>query len=488
MNYSKLKLNFSSVKSQLVHIDRHGKVLSSKHELLVLKKGSHILDFFPFLEFYLDDFLSTKESAELDCVNIELDNKILYFDFKLRYADNKYLIYFENDTKNYLELRAIQQDRNESVINSEHQQQAQKAKELFFQKVNHEIRNPLQSSLGLLNVLEDQFNFEGNEYWDVLKDNLNSLTTITNDILDLSKVEEGRMKLYNKRLNLQYFIHQVYKRNKLNTRQNGNRLILNKLPNQNPVILIDETRLHQVFYNIISNANKYTKNGKIYISIKDIKPQANNTLKLSFSIKDTGDGMPKEKAQDIFKEFVQIHDSTIPLGVGLGLSIVKQIVQLYDGKVWAESAIGIGTAIHFSIDVREATSLHQLEVKDNLPSLPLKGKDILLIEDDSMNALIFTKLLQILGGNIEIATNEDEIIDQLKSKDIDFVFTDYHLENNQTIIDIRNKLTHSPSDAKWILVSGDEFSSEFLEEHGFNDSLVKPISLIDVKKAISSFL
>lgn len=488
MNYSKLKINFSSVKSQLVHIDKYGKILSSKHELITLKKGNHILDFFPFLEFYLDDFLETKESADLDCVNIELDDDILYFDFKLRFADNKFLIYFENDTKNYLELQAIQQDRNESVINSEHQQQAQKAKELFFQKVNHEIRNPLQSSLGLLNVLENEYNFKGNEYWEVLKANLKSLKTITNDILDLSKVEEGRMKLYNKRLDLHYFIHQVYKRNKLNTRQNGNMLILNKLPKQNPNILIDETRLHQVFYNIISNANKYTKNGKIFINIQDIKPQSDNSLKLSFSIKDTGDGMPKEKAKDIFKEFVQIHDSTIPLGVGLGLSIVKQIVQLYKGKVWAESAIGIGTEIHFTLQVREAASLHQLEVKDNLPTQPLKGKDILLIEDDQMNALIFSKLLQILGGNIEIATNKDEIIHHLQSKDIDFVFTDYHLEDDLTILDIKNNLIQTPSDAKWILVSGDTFTPEFLNEHGFNDSLVKPISLIDVKKAISSLI
>lgn len=488
MNYSKLKLNFSSIKSQLVHIDKHGKILSSKHELIVLKKGTYIVDFFPFLEFYLDDFLETKEPAELDCVNINLDGKTLYFDFKLRFTDNKYLIYFENDTKNYLELQAIQQDRNESVINSEHQQQAQKSKELFFQKVNHEIRNPLQSSLGLLNVLEDQYNFKGNEYWDVLKANLHSLKTITNDILDLSKVEEGRMKLYNKRLDLHYFLHQVYKRNKLNTRQNGNKLVLNRLPNQNPVILIDETRLHQVFYNIISNANKYTKNGKIFITIQDIKPQANNALRLSFSIKDTGNGMPKEKAKDIFEDFVQIHDSTIPLGVGLGLSIVKQIVQLYNGKVWAESAVGIGTEIHFSIEVREAASLHQLEIKDNLPSQPLRGKDILLIEDDPMNALIFSKLLQILGGNIDIATNEEEIINALKSKDIDLVFTDYHLESNLTILDIKHKLTDVASDAKWILVSGDEFEQSFLEEHGFNDSLVKPISLVDVKKAISSLL
>ena len=488
MNYSKLKINFSSVKGQLVHIDKYGKVLSSKHELILLKKGTHILDTFPFLEFYLDDFLTTKTPAELDCINIDLDGKTLYFDFKLRYTENKYLIYFENDTKNYLELRAIQQDRNESVINSEHQQQAQKAKELFFQKVNHEIRNPLQSSLGLLQELEGQYNFKGNEYWDVLKDNLHSLTTITNDILDLSKVEEGRMRLYNKRLNLHYFIHQVYKRNKLNTRQNGNTLVLNKLPNQNPVVLIDETRLHQVFYNIISNANKYTKNGEIFISVKDIKPQPNNSLKLTFSIKDTGDGMPKEKARDIFTEFVQIHDSTIPLGVGLGLSIVKQIVQLYDGKVWAESALGIGTEIHFCIEVREAASLHKLETKDNLPGQPLKGKDILLIEDDAMNALIFTNLLQILGGNIETAANEEEIIHHLSSKDIDFVFSDYHLEDNQTILDIRQRLDQSASDTKWILVSGDEFDSEFLKENGFQDSLVKPISLIDVKKAISSLL
>lgn len=488
MNYSKLKLNFSSVKGQLVHIDKHGKILSSKHELITLKKGKSIAEYFPFLEIYLEDFLETKESAELDCINIEHEGKTLYFDFKLGFKDNKYLIYFENDTKNYLELQAIQQDRNESVINSEHQQQAQKAKELFFQKVNHEIRNPIQSSLGLLSVLEEQFDFNGNEYWDVLKANLKSLKTITNDILDLSKVEEGRMRLYNKRLNLHYFIHQVYKRNKLNTRQNGNRLILNKLPNQNPIILIDETRLHQVFYNIISNANKYTKNGSIFLTIQDIKPQANNCLRLLFSIKDTGDGMPKEKAKDIFKEFVQIHDSTIPLGVGLGLSIVKQIVQLYDGKVWAESAVGIGTAIHFNIVVREATSLHQLEVKDNLPSQPLKGKDILLIEDDPMNALIFSKLLQILGGHIEVATNEEEIVEHLKSKDIDFVFTDYHLENGLTIIDIRKKLTQTPSDTKWILVSGDEFTADFLNENDFNNSLVKPISLTDVKKVISTYL
>ena len=488
MNYSKLKLNFSSVKSQLVHIDKHGKVLSSKHELITVKKGTYIVDEFPFLEFYLDDFLKSKAPADLDCINIELDNNISYFDFKLRFSDNKYLIYFENDTKNYLELQAIQQDRNESVINSEHQQQAQKAKELFFQKVNHEIRNPIQSSLGLLNVLEDQYNFKGNEYWDVLKANLNSLKTITNDILDLSKVEEGRMRLYNKRLNLHYFIQQVYKRNKLNTRQNGNMLILNKLPKQNPVILIDETRLHQVFYNIISNANKYTKNGKIFINIQDIKPQPNNALRLSFSIKDTGNGMPKEKAKDIFKEFVQIHDSTIPLGVGLGLSIVKQIVQLYNGKVWAESAVGIGTEIHFTIEVIEATSLHQLEIKDNLPSLPLKGKEILLIEDDPMNALIFSKLLQILGGHIDVANNEQEIIHHLKSKDIDFVFTDYHLENGLTILDIRKKIDIMPSDAQWILVSGDEFDHQFLEENNFKASLVKPISLTDVKKMISPLL
>lgn len=486
MNYSKLKVHLSSIKSQLVQLDKNGKVISSKNELIALQKEQLLVEVFPFLDFFLDEFIEHKEADDLDCMNYELNGSLCFLDFKFLYHQGKYYVYFEDGTTNYLDLQAMQQGRNESVISGEHQTQAQKARELFFQKVNHEIRNPLQSSLGLLKELEKQYKLDGNEYWDVLNQNLNSLKTIANDILDLSKVEEGRMKVYNKRTELQYFLSEVYKRNKLNTRQAGNKLKLVKTTNQNPVLLIDETRLHQVFYNIISNANKYTQNGQIFLKVNSIQSLDTDFSKIEFSISDTGQGMPPEKAKDIFSEFVQIHDSTISLGVGLGLSIVKQIVGLYEGEVWAESAVDKGTTIAFTIKVRNAASLHTLEVKEKLPAMPLKGKDVLLIEDDAMNALIFSKLLQILGATVEIAKNKKEISDVFHTNDVDFVFSDYHLEDNKTIIDIRKELAELQSDAQWILVSGNEFEKTFLEQNNFVGSLVKPISLDDVKQIIQS--
>lgn len=485
MNYSKLKVHLSSVKSQLVQIDITGKVISSKNEILPLTQGQLLTEVFPFLDFFLEEFLKERKSEDLDCMNFELNDSLCFLDFKFLYHQGKFYVYFEDNTQNYIDLQAMQQGRNESVISGEHQTQAQKARELFFQKVNHEIRNPLQSSLGILGELETQFKLKGNEYWDVLNDNLISLKTIANDILDLSKVEEGRMKVYNKRVGLQYFLSEVFKRNKLNTRQAGNVLKLKKSSTQNPNILLDETRLHQVFYNIISNANKYTNKGQIIIQVNSVKTIDSNHSLLEFSVTDTGEGMPSEKAKDIFSEFVQIHDSTISLGVGLGLSIVKQIVGLYEGEVWATSEVGKGTTISFTVKVRNAASLHSLEINEKLPATPLKGKDVLLIEDDAMNALIFSKLLQILGASVEIAKNKTEIANVFKTHDVDFVFSDYHLEDNKTIIEIRKELNELQSDAHWILVSGDQFENNFLEENNFIGSLIKPISLDDVKKIIT---
>ena len=135
MNYSKLKVHLSSIKSQLVQLDKNGKVISSKNELISLREEQLLVETFPFLDFFLDEFIEHKKADDLDCMNYELNGSLCFLDFKFLYHQGKYYVYFEDGTTNYLDLQAMQQGRNESVISGEHQTQAQKARELFFQKV-----------------------------------------------------------------------------------------------------------------------------------------------------------------------------------------------------------------------------------------------------------------------------------------------------------------------------------------------------------------
>ncbi len=171
------------------------------------------------------------------------------------------------------------------------------------------------------------------------------------------------------------------------------------------------------------------------------------------------------------------------LGVGLGLSIVKQIVQLYNGEIRAESEIGIGTKIIFSIEVEIANKLTESPV-ENFSSINLEGKTALVIEDDPMNALIFSRLIEKLKGKPVVAKSVYEISEKLVNNSIDLIFTDYHLDGNTLITDVKPKLSQDFPDLNWILVSGDEFEKSFLQKNGFKQSLIKPVNMKSVQKII----
>jgi signal transduction histidine kinase/ActR/RegA family two-component response regulator/predicted negative regulator of RcsB-dependent stress response len=327
--------------------------------------------------------------------------------------------------------RYVRKTNRQLAIAKEQAERSEKYKQQFLANMSHEIRTPMHAISGMVKILKR------NEHLPTQKTFLNAMHTssdnlvvILNDVLDLSKIEAGKLDIENIPMSPTAVIENVTQILKYKAEEKGLQLNYHIEEEVPDLIMGDPTRLNQVLINLAGNAIKFTEKGSVDLFLKKENDQ------LRFIIKDTGIGIPKEKAETIFGAFEQAKDSTSRHygGTGLGLSISKQLVELQQGKIWVESEDGQGSTFYFEIPlvIAAADAMSQdiiTEDKLKMMASSLEGIRILLAEDNAFNQMIAQDDLSfyIEGVKIDLAENGALAVEKFNSGNYDLILMDVQM-------------------------------------------------------------
>ena len=306
---------------------------------------------------------------------------------------------------------------------------AVKSKQRFLSNMSHEIRTPLNAIVGFTNVLlKTKLSEKQNQYLAAIKLSGDTLTVLINDILDLAKVDAGKMTFEQVPFSIVESVTSLM--HLFETEIHGKNLeLVVDYDNNIPAILMgDPLRLHQVMLNLVSNAVKFTNTGKITVAIKLLKENKDNAT-VEFSITDTGIGIAANKIEPIFDDFQQAAISTARLygGTGLGLSIAKQLVTQQDGRIKVESKLEEGSTFSFTLDFKKTTDTIEMETEPSGPTHEFKYIRVLVVEDMALNQLLMKTLLDDFEFKCDIAENGQIAIEKLRNSEYDIILMDLQM-------------------------------------------------------------
>ncbi len=306
---------------------------------------------------------------------------------------------------------------------------AVKSKQQFLSNMSHEIRTPMNAIIGFTKVvLKTKLDEKQLEYIEAIKISGDSLIVLINDILDLAKVDAGKMVFEQAPFNLNFSVNAML--HLFETKiQEKNLTLVRKYDTKIPEILIgDAARLHQIILNLMSNAVKFTTRGKITITI-DLIAESKQDVTIEFAISDSGIGIAENKITSVFENFQQATTGTSRIygGTGLGLAIVKQLIESQSGTIQVQSKLDKGST--FSFRLKFLKTMENVEV--NLPFIPkdeqFKNVKILVVEDIPLNQLLMKTLLDDFGCESEIAVNGQIAVELLKKSQYDLILMDLQM-------------------------------------------------------------
>ena len=375
-------------------------------------------------------------------------------------------------------------------------EKANMAKTEFLSNMSHEIRTPLNAIVGFSNMLLDDKSLP-----DSAKDEVNdivmasdNLLEIVNGILDISKIEAGKLEI----INTEYVFNKVTTELIALTRGRlGDKPIefITKIDESIPQVLYgDASRLKQICVNILTNAVKYTKEGSITFSINSVIK--NDVCRLIISVEDTGIGIKQENLSKLFNKFerLDLKDNVTIEGTGLGLAITKKLVDMMNGKIIVQSVFGKGSKFTVSIDQRivKNPTIKVEAINTTHEHIEVKNKTVLVVDDNKINLKVAERLLQTYGVDVECVESGFICIDNLKSgKKYDLILMDDMMPKMSGVETLQKIKVEIPEfDIPVIALTANALTGmreKYLAD-GFNDYLAKPINKDELNRIINEYL
>ena len=309
-------------------------------------------------------------------------------------------------------------------------EEAAETKQQFMSTMSHEIRTPLNEVIGITNLLlQGEPRPDQMDFIKTLRFSGDHLLTLVNDVLDYNKIESGKIIFEQTQFNLNDFLDDIMRSFSFRSRSKNLGFEIVKAPNLPLVVIGDSIRLNQILSNLLSNALKFTQEGRITVYVEELK-RTGTQSKLEFKIRDTGIGIPKEKHKVIFESFTQASTDTTRFfgGTGLGLAICKNLVELQGGSLSLESEPGKGSTFGFVLSFRipeKSNKVQSAEFHETYTGL--EGKRILVAEDNKINFFVANKFLTGWGVVVTHAENGQIALNCLEKDVFDLVLMDLHM-------------------------------------------------------------
>lgn len=389
----------------------------------------------------------------------------------------------EELSKTIQELDISYNDLKEAKEKSE---VASKAKSKFLSHMSHEIRTPLNAIIGFTEVLKhdspDQETISKN--LDSILYSANHLNRIIKDILDISKIEQGKINTHNTHFDLSHLLKELENNTGKLCREKGIEFKINITKNTPTSLYTDESKLNQILLNICTNAYKFTEKGSIKIDVHSTK-LLKEKHQFQFKITDTGRGIEKDKIDSIFKNFTQLNYNPQTGGTGLGLSITKQLVRHLNGNIEVDSKKGHGTIFLITLPIQSPKKeAPQLTEQHDFSDLT---KSLLIIEDNELNQLLLKQLLKPINGTKDFVYTAEDALRKIHKNQYDLIISDIQLPGMNGLEMIKKLNLENPNFNTPIIVITADVSEDIKQSINRMencDIITKPIQRNELNKIL----
>jgi PAS domain S-box-containing protein len=444
-----------------------------------LIKGAHLHDVFdaPMATFMMSTIRNVITSGKASTVEYEAVNQraeMQNYEARIVPSGIRHVICF---VRNITEKAQFAKELEEARQKAE---EAAKAKSVFLSNMSHEIRTPMNAIVGLSQLLhQEKLSLRGFENLRAIQFSAENLLTIINDILDLSKMEAGKLSLEEKEFDLRQLIEDLQRTFQFTADEKklDFQVILQEQVPQK--VKGDRVRLNQILINLLGNAFKFTHQGFVRLSVKVLESKAEGHS-LCFSVQDTGIGIPESQLSSIFEMFTQARNNQSKLeGTGLGLAITKQLVDLQQGQVSVQSRLNEGSTFEIRLQYRQAKDSLPLAASGKAQSISLEGLHILLAEDNMLNQFVAKQILEEWEINVSFANTGLEVLEKLQSTPFDLILMDLQMpemDGFEATTYIRKQLPAPLCHTPIIGLSADAFPETAQEalRLGMDDFVSKP--------------